>query len=127
MITLTAFQYENKLFTVDGYLTARNRVLSEADDILFLVKARQVDTDVNAVCIKSLSNGGIELINDRQLIVKFTPHDFGEGMLQSGEKYVYGLGFKYSDLDVYLEPRIINKDGNVANYLIVEHNYINQH
>lgn len=124
MIELLAKQYDTKAFKVYDYLVSQRRVLSEVEDIYFLIKHKQSVPDRESVIVKTLSDGSIT-VDDAYIYVHFTPSDYDAGRLVGNEKYVYGLGFKFPDLDVLLEPKITNIDGKMANFVTVLPNFIN--
>jgi ribosome-associated translation inhibitor RaiA len=124
MIELIAKQTDTKLFKVDTYLKQYNVTIKAALSVIFLVKKRQTDLDSNAVLTKTL-NDKIHIEGDN-IIITFDKQDFASDKLQTGERYVYGLGFKFTDTDTFLEPKIVDMDGLPANYLKVLPNYINQ-
>lgn len=124
MIELIAKQYDTKAFKVGQYLSNHQRSIYDATDIVFLVKTKQTSTDADAIITKKLSTDGIS-IDEEYVYVKFVSDDFGTGKLIDNEKYVYGLGFAFSDMDVLLEPKIVNIDGKIANFLTVLPNFVN--
>jgi len=124
MIELISKQTDTKLFKVATYLGQYNATVKEALQVIFLVKKKQTDLDVNAIITKTLGKG--ITIESEDLIITFDKQDFAVGMLQTSEQYVYGLGFKFTETDIFLEPKIVDVDGLPANYLTVLPNYINQ-
>jgi hypothetical protein len=125
MIELISKQTDTKLFKVDTYLEQYNVTVKDALNVIFLVKKKQADLDSKAVITKELNKG--ITIEGNDLIITFDKHDFATDMLHTNEQYVYGLGFKFTNTDIFLEPKIVDLDGLPANYLKVLPNYINQH
>jgi len=96
---------------------------SRVTDVVFIIKKKQIDTDRNAVLTKSLLNGSISIISQTMVSVLFEPNDFK--VLECGESYVYGLGFKVPEFDHYVEPMILDREGKNANFIHVGYNFIN--
>lgn len=124
MIELIAQQKDTKLFKVSDYLSQMNVNITDAKQIIFLIKKRQNDKDIEAVVSKSLDNG-IDVLNG-EMVVYFYPEDFDTNKLIPREQYVYGIGFKFNELEsVFLEPKIVNVDGLSANYVTILPNFVN--
>lgn len=128
MFELINLQKTTKKLDVKDYLTARNIKYSDITDIKLFVKHRQNIKDTQAVLCKDFDNG--ISFDGQYVFITFFVSDFSndttsKDKLHSNEKYVYGLGFEVTGHENLVEPKIVNIDGNMANFIVVLPNFVN--
>jgi len=88
------------------FLSARGIDLgSDVTEIVLMVKNEREDADASAVRTLTLGAGITKVISENAIIFNFEHTDFGviPSVLQSGNNYHLGIGFKTATLTKFLE------------------------
>lgn len=128
MFELINLQKTTKKLDVSDYLAARNIKYSDITNVKVFVKDRQNIKDTQSVLCKEFENG--VSFDGQYVFITFFVSDFSNDTtvtdkLHANEKYVYGMGFEVNGYENLLEPKIVNIDGNMANFITVLPNFVN--
>ncbi len=103
---------------IGEFIVARNILLADITDAVFMVKESKIDADVDAKATLTLGNG-LELVAgatelDARIKARFRAADFGIPYLEICPKYYIGLGIKVSGMSKFLELTPVDNTLRIA-------------